>query len=67
MAYNTTGVIFDIWRMFYRMILRSNLTNVEMIAMFGTQQVTDKHYLFPIPQSEIDSNLGLGVIENGWN
>jgi hypothetical protein len=41
--------------------------NVEMMALFGTQPVTDKHYLFPIPQSEIDSNLGLGEVANGWN
>lgn len=41
--------------------------NVEMQATFGTQAVKDKHYLFPIPQEEIDTNLGLGKVENDWN
>jgi hypothetical protein len=41
--------------------------NPEMMSLFGTQSVEDKHYLFPIPQTEIDSNLGLGLVENKWN
>jgi starch-binding outer membrane protein, SusD/RagB family len=41
--------------------------NIEMMAAFGTSNVEDKHYLFPIPQKEIDSNLGLGLVENQWN
>ena len=41
--------------------------NPELQVLFGTQPVTAKHYLFPIPQMEIDSNLKLGSVENGWN
>ncbi len=41
--------------------------NPELQTIFGIQPVTAKHYLFPIPQIEIDSNLGLGPIENNWN
>lgn len=41
--------------------------NVEMVAMFGTPNVLDKHYLFPIPQLEIDTNKGLGEVSNSWN
>ena len=47
-------------------ILRETI-NPEMMEMFGTQPVLDKHYLFPIPQEEIDSNVGLGTVENEWN
>jgi len=41
--------------------------NVETMAAFGKSNVLDKHYFFPIPQAEIDSNLGLGTVENQWN
>lgn len=41
--------------------------NIEMQAMFGTQNVEQKHYLFPIPQLEIDTNKGLGTVSNDWN
>jgi hypothetical protein len=41
--------------------------NPELQAMFGIQPVTAKHYLWPIPQIEIDSNPGLGLVEDNWN
>lgn len=41
--------------------------NPELQAQFGKQNVTDQHYLFPIPQAEIDTNLGLGTVNNSWN
>ena len=41
--------------------------NVEMQAMFGSSNVLDKHYLFPIPQLEIDTNKGLGSVADNWN
>ena len=41
--------------------------NPELQIIFGIQPVTAKHYLFPIPQIEIDSNPGLGSVENNWN
>jgi len=41
--------------------------NVELQAMFGISNVEDKHYLFPIPQIEIDTNKGLGPVANNWN
>ena len=41
--------------------------NPEMMEMFGTQPVEDKHNFFPIPQIEIDTNLGLGDVSNEWN
>jgi starch-binding outer membrane protein, SusD/RagB family len=41
--------------------------NPELQAQFGKQNITDQHYLFPIPQAEIDTNLGLGSVNNSWN
>ncbi len=41
--------------------------NIEMEAMFGSPNVLDKHYLFPIPQREIDTNSGLGTVSDSWN
>jgi hypothetical protein len=41
--------------------------NPELQVMFGIQPVTAKHYLWPIPQIEIDSNPGLGLVEDNWN
>lgn len=41
--------------------------NIEMQALFGTSNVLDKHYLFPIPQKEIDTNKGLGPVADNWN
>lgn len=41
--------------------------NPELQAQYGLQTVTAKHYLFPIPQIEVDSNLKLGTIDNNWN
>jgi hypothetical protein len=38
--------------------------NPELQILFGKQPVTAKHYLFPIPQLEVDSNPGLGSAEN---
>lgn len=47
--------------------LLREVMNVELNARFGTQNVEDKHYLFPIPKNEIDSNFGLGEVSNEWN
>jgi hypothetical protein len=41
--------------------------NIELEAMFGTQNVQDKHYLFPIPQLELDTNKEFGPVANSWN
>ena len=41
--------------------------NIETQALFGKNAVEDKHYFFPIPQVEIDSNIGLGPVANNWN
>ena len=41
--------------------------NPELQILFGIQPVQGKHDLFPIPQLEIDTNLGLGAIDNNWN
>lgn len=41
--------------------------NPELQILFGIQPITPKFYLFPIPQIEIDSNLGLGSVADGWN
>jgi hypothetical protein len=41
--------------------------NIEMMAKFGKPNVEDKHYFFPIPQYEIDTNHGLGKVDNQWN
>jgi starch-binding outer membrane protein, SusD/RagB family len=41
--------------------------NIELQAMFGTPNVQDKHYLFPIPQKELDTNREFGPVENSWN
>lgn len=41
--------------------------NVETQALFGAPRVSAKHLLFPIPLSEIDTNLGLGEVDNQWN
>lgn len=41
--------------------------NPELLLQFGKANITDKHYLFPIPQAEIDTNLGLGAVDNSWN
>ena len=41
--------------------------NIELQAMFGTPNVQDKHYLFPIPQSELDTNKEFGAVANSWN
>jgi hypothetical protein len=38
----------------------------EMAAL-GFQPIQQKYYLFPIPQTERDGNLGLGTVENDWN
>jgi len=47
-------------------ILKETL-NPDMTAIFGSEKISDKHYLFPIPQLEIDSNLGLGTVSDDWN
>jgi hypothetical protein len=41
--------------------------NVETQALFGAPRVSAKHQLFPIPLSEIDTNLGLGTVNDQWN
>jgi hypothetical protein len=41
--------------------------NIETQAVFGTQAVTDKHYLFPIPQIELDTNKEFGSVADSWN
>jgi len=41
--------------------------NVELQAMFGTPNVQDKHYLFPIPQKELDTNKEFGAVTDSWN
>jgi len=41
--------------------------NPELQAQFGKPNVSDQHYLFPIPLAEIDTNLGLGSVNNNWN
>lgn len=42
--------------------------NTELQAMFGmATNVQDKHYLFPIPQLELDSNPEFGTVANSWN
>ncbi|MEO6000344.1 MAG: RagB/SusD family nutrient uptake outer membrane protein [Chitinophagaceae bacterium] len=41
--------------------------NMETQAIFGSPRVLDKHYLFPIPLGEIDSNVGLGAVADQWN
>lgn len=41
--------------------------NPELIAIGAAGTFQDKYYLFPIPQTELDTNLGFGTIANGWN
>jgi starch-binding outer membrane protein, SusD/RagB family len=41
--------------------------NIELQAMFGTPNVLDKHYLFPIPQKELDTNKEFGPVVDSWN
>ena len=41
--------------------------NVETQALFGAPRVSAKHLLFPIPLAEIDSNPGLGTVNDQWN
>jgi len=50
-----------------RWSLLETTMNPELQTIFGIQPVTAKHYLFPIPQIEIDTNLGLGEVKDGWN
>ncbi|KAF0235477.1 MAG: RagB/SusD domain-containing [Prolixibacteraceae bacterium] len=41
--------------------------NVETQALWGTQNVQDKHNLFPVPQQELDTNPEFGSVANSWN
>lgn len=41
--------------------------NPELQAMFGTPNVQQKHYLFPIPQLELDTNKEFGPVSDSWN
>jgi hypothetical protein len=41
--------------------------NPELQAMFGTSNVQEKHYLFPIPQLELDTNKEFGSVTDSWN
>jgi hypothetical protein len=48
-------------------ILKETL-NPELVLTGSTPSVTDKHYLFPIPQLEIDTNNGIkGDVKDNWN
>ncbi|MEO6914939.1 MAG: RagB/SusD family nutrient uptake outer membrane protein [Chitinophagaceae bacterium] len=47
-------------------ILRETL-NPECESLFGTPNILDKHNLFPIPNIEISTNLGLGPVKDEWN
>ncbi len=44
-----------------------DVMNIETQATFGSPNVQDKHYFFPIPQIEIDTNKDLGPISDNWN
>jgi len=37
------------------------------MAAIGSSPIDSKFYLWPIPQTEIDSNPGLGTVANDWN
>ncbi len=37
------------------------------IGYWSDRRFQDKYYLFPIPQTELDTTLGFGDISNGWN
>lgn len=41
--------------------------NVELQKLFGVHNVEDKHYLFPIPQAELDTNKDFGQVTDSWN
>lgn len=41
--------------------------NIETQAEFNAPRLQDKHVMFPIPLGEIDSNVGLGLVDNQWN
>ncbi len=42
--------------------------NIELQALFGVSYVEDKHYLFPIPQAELDTNKEFGPLTTvNWN
>lgn len=47
-------------------LLRETL-NPESRSRFGSSNILDKHYLFPIPSIEISTNLGLGPVKDEWN
>jgi hypothetical protein len=41
--------------------------NPELQAIGASGPFQSKYYLFPIPQTEIDTNLKLGTVANNWN
>jgi hypothetical protein len=41
--------------------------NPELQDLYGAPNVQDKHYLFPIPQIELDTNKEFGPVADGWN
>jgi hypothetical protein len=47
-------------------ILRQTL-NPECKEFYGSPNILDKHNLFPIPNAEIATNLGLGTVNDEWN
>lgn len=55
------------WNDLNRWGILEETINPELQILFGIQPITAKHYLWPIPQIEIDSNLGLGPVDNNWN
>lgn len=47
-------------------ILKETL-NPEFQLIYGKTPVQDIHYMFPIPQLELDTNLKFGTVDNNWN
>ena len=47
-------------------ILKETL-DPEHMELIGRTVFEEKYYMFPIPQIEIDTNLKLGEVKDGWN
>ena len=41
--------------------------NPELEQIPNSGRVEPKHYLFPIPQLELDTNLEFGDVNDSWN
>ncbi len=41
--------------------------DIELKVLAGNPNVQDKHYLFPIPQIELDTNKEFGPVADSWN